>query len=96
MMALANDIRNARLAVERLLDDFGLSRVAYTIERRLDGWTVRIECGAGAEWQMIALRADPAELCASLEDPSVREKLRRDWAPHLPSCSRRDTSASSP
>lgn len=94
-MALADDIRHARLAVERLLDDFRLSEVAYTIEQRPDGWTVRIECGAGAEWQMVALRVDPVELRASLQEPGVRQKLRREWAPHLQSCSRRDTGASS-
>ena len=41
-MTLAEDIRTARLAVDRLLDDLRLSEVAYTIEHRTDGWTVLV------------------------------------------------------
>ncbi len=92
-MTLAEDIRTARLAVDRLLDDLRLSEVAYTIEHRTDGWTVRIECGTGAEWQMITLRVDPVELRASLDEPSVREKLRGDWMPHLQACTKREGTA---
>jgi len=93
-MTLANDIRNTRVAVERLLDDIGLRAFAYTVEHKEEGWILRIECGGDGAWQVVTLHVNPAELAASLVDPNVREKLRRDWMPHLQACMKRGTGPS--
>jgi hypothetical protein len=41
-------------------------------------------------WQSTALPVDAAELGASLHDAAVRDKLRREWEPHLRACTRRE------
>lgn len=85
-MTLSNDIRTTRAAVERLLNDMGLPAFAYTVEHKEEGWTLRIECGGDEGWHVITLRVEPAELCASLVDRQVREKLWTEWAPRLRAC----------
>lgn len=92
-MPLAHDIRGTREAVDRLLDEMGLSAFAYTVERKDHGWTLRVECGADEGWQVITLSVDPAELAASLVDARVREKLRRTWAPLFHACLKRGSGA---
>jgi SHS2 domain-containing protein len=91
MPPLAQDIRNAREAVERLLDEAGLSGFTYTVEPREDGWVLRVECIAEEGWQEAKLPVDLHELIASIGDPGVRAKLRKDWEPHLRACSKRAT-----
>ena len=86
MAPLAQDIRNARAAVERVLDEMGVRGFVYTVEQKEDGWTLSVECVAGGEWQSARLRVDPAELGASLRDAGIRAKLRTDWEPRLRSC----------
>ena len=90
-MTLAHDIRDAREATDALLDERGLSAYAYTLERKDSGWTLRIECGADEGWQVITLPVEPGELAASLVDATVREKLCREWAPHVSACLKRDS-----
>ena len=41
MVPLAQDIRSARIAVERLLDEMGLHAFTYTVEPKEGGWTLR-------------------------------------------------------
>jgi SHS2 domain-containing protein len=90
-MPLAQDIRGAREAVERLLDELGLRGFEYIVERREEGWTLRVDCATDEGWQEATLTVDPGELRASLGDPSMRDKLRRNWEPHFRACVRRGT-----
>ncbi|TAK87459.1 MAG: hypothetical protein EPO20_03905 [Betaproteobacteria bacterium] len=89
MPPLAQDIRSARAAVERLLDELGVRGFVYTVEQKETGWVLRVECGTEDGWQALALPVDPAELNASLGDPAVRAKLRADWTPHFRACATR-------
>ena len=91
MPPLAQDIRNTREAVERVLDEVGLSGFTYTVEPKEDGWTLRVECITEEGWQEATLPVDPHELTASINDPGVRAKLRRDWEPHLRACAKHVT-----
>lgn len=86
MPPLAQDIRSARKAVERVLDELGVRAFVFTVEQKESGWLLSIECAVDGDWQTVALAVDPAELNASLSDPAVRAKLRADWAPHLRAC----------
>ncbi len=89
MGSLAGDIRNTREAVERLLDELGLSGYTYTAEPKEEGWILRVECDTGGGWQDSEFFVDPRELAASMSDAAVREKLREAWEPHLRACARR-------
>ena len=86
MPPLAEDIRNARQAVERVFDDLGIRAFAYTVERKEAGWTLSVDCAMDGEWQTVAIAVDPAELNASLGDDAVRAKLCEEWGPRLRSC----------
>jgi tRNA nucleotidyltransferase (CCA-adding enzyme) len=91
MPPLTQDIRTSREAVERLLDGFGLSGFTYTVEPREEGWVVRVGCTTQEGWQDATLPVRPHELTASMTDPAVRERLRREWEPHLRACTRHAT-----
>ena len=86
MPPLAQDIRSARAAVERVLDELGVRGFVYTVEQKEAGWVLSVECATEGGWQAVALAVDPAELNASLGDPAVRAKLRADWAPRFRAC----------
>jgi hypothetical protein len=88
-MPLAQDIRGARSAVERLLEELGVRAFVFTVEQKETGWVLSVECATDGGWQTVGLAVDPAELSASLRDPAVRAKLRADWAPHLRGCAGR-------
>lgn len=94
MPPLAQDIRNARAAVERVLDELGVRGFVYTVEQKQAGWVLSVECATEGGWQSVALAVDPAELNASLGDPAVRAKLRAAWAPHLQACAIRPSARS--
>jgi hypothetical protein len=85
-MPLAQDIRNARSAVERVLEELGVRAFVFTVEQKETGWVLSVECALDGGWKRVGLAVDPAELSASLRDPAVRAKLRADWAPHLRAC----------
>ena len=85
-MPLAQDIRDARSAVERVIEELGVRAFVFTVEQREGGWVLSVECATDGGWQALSWRVDPAELSASLRDPAVRAKLRADWAPHLRAC----------
>jgi hypothetical protein len=85
-MPLAQDIRGARTAVERLLEELGVRAFVFTVEQKETGWLLSVECATDGGWQRVELAVDPAELSASLRDPEVRARLRADWAPHLRAC----------
>jgi hypothetical protein len=86
MPPLAQDIRNARQAVEAVLGEMGVRGFVYTVEQKEDGWMLSVECATDGEWQAASWRVDPAELGASLRDAGIREKLRADWEPRLRAC----------
>ena len=86
MSPLAQDMRSAREAVERVLEELGLRAFVYTVEPKDASWVLSVECATDGGWQTVALTVDPAELNASLRDAAVRAKLRADWAPHLRAC----------
>ena len=88
-MPLAEDIRGAREAIERLLDELGLRGFVYTVEHREEGWTLRVDCATGEGLQEATLAVDLDELRASLGDPGMRDKLLRHWEPHFRACARR-------
>jgi hypothetical protein len=80
MPALASDIRNAREAVVRILDELGMRAFVYTVEPKEHGWVLSIDCAVDGGWQTAALPVDATELRASLDDASVRDKLRVQWS----------------
>jgi len=82
----AQEIRSARRAVGRVLDELGVRAYLFTVEQKEAGWVLSIECATDGEWQSVSLPVDPAELSASLRDLAVRAKLRADWAPRLRAC----------
>jgi hypothetical protein len=85
-MPLAQEIRDARAAVERILDELGVRAFVYTLEQKEGGWVLSVECATNGGWQKVALGVDLAALSASLEDAALRAKLRAAWAPHLSAC----------
>jgi len=88
MPPLAQDIRSARDAVERVLDELGLAAFAFTVEPKEGQWTVHVECAAGEGWREVTLPVEVSDLRASLADAAARDRLRGAWEPHLRACSR--------
>jgi hypothetical protein len=82
----APEIRNAREAVERILDELGVRAFVYSVEPKESGWILSIECATNGDWQTVALAVDAAELSASLDDPAIRQKLCAEWRPHVRAC----------
>jgi hypothetical protein len=89
MTPLALDIRAARTAAERILEELDLGSYVFTVEAKAGGWELSVQCAAGEAWQVIALPVDPAKLRASLDDPAVRDDLRSAWRTHLEPCAKR-------
>lgn len=83
MGSLAQDIRSARLAVERVLDEIGLVAYLYTVEPKEEGWSLRVECPVEEGWQEVTLPVDRDELSESLRDGHVRQRLRSRWGSHF-------------
>lgn len=85
MASFAQDIRSARLAIEQVLDELGLDAYLYTVEPKESGWSLRVECPADGGWKEVTMPVDRDELRTSLNDASVRQRLRRAWGPHFAS-----------
>lgn len=83
MTSLATEIRAARTATERVLDELDLGSYVFSVEPKEGGWVLTVECAAGDAWQMASLPVDPARLRASLDDPGVRDELRATWRGRL-------------
>ncbi|MBI2960208.1 MAG: hypothetical protein HYY28_07845 [Betaproteobacteria bacterium] len=83
MTYLAQDIRSARMAVERVLDGIGLRAYVYTVAPREHGWTLRLEYPVRHGWREATLAVDPGELRASLDDARVHRRLCSKWGRHL-------------
>ena len=86
MPPLAQDIRSARQAVERLLDELGVRAFVYTVEQKEAGWVLSVECAIDGGWQRLELAVDPAELNAGVGARAGRAKLLAEWAPRLRAC----------
>lgn len=89
MTFAAPDIRAARIAAERILDELELGSYAFTVEAKEDAWVLSVECAAGEAWQAASIPVDPARLRASLDDPSARRELRAAWRTHLAACAKK-------
>jgi hypothetical protein len=89
MSPFALEIRESRVAVERILDELALRDFVFTIEPKEQGWALHVECTTKEGWQTIALPADLAELQASLRDVTVRDRLREAWRGRLAECAKR-------
>jgi hypothetical protein len=79
MSPYAQDIRDSRAAVERILDELGFKGYVFTIEAKEPEWRLHVECQTPEGWQMIELGVEPAQLRASLHDDATRERLREAW-----------------
>jgi SHS2 domain-containing protein len=93
MTATAPDIRSAREAAERMLEELGLDAFVYTVEAKEGGWDLRVDCATEEGWQTVELPVEPVELIASLGDARLREALRARWGAHLRACVKRDPRA---
>lgn len=89
MPSVAREIRGAREAVERLLEELGVRAFVYTLEQKEAGWVLSIECATDGDWRTVALSVDVAQLSASLSDPAMRATLRAAWEPRLRACAGR-------
>jgi molybdenum cofactor biosynthesis enzyme MoaA len=76
MMPSGTEIREAREAVQRILDGMGLRSFVYTLEPKEGPWQLRIEYTEDGEWQSCTASMDPVLLRASLRDEATRERLR--------------------
>ena len=88
MSPYAQDMRASRAAVERILGELGLREFVFTIEASGPGWRLRVDCRTPEGWQTIELRADLAELRASLRDDALRGRLRDAWRELFAACAR--------
>ena len=84
-----DDIRAARAATGRILEELGLRSYVFTVEAKESGWLVSVECAAGDAWQVVSLPVDPAKLSASLDDARLRRELVAAWRPHFESCAKK-------
>jgi hypothetical protein len=76
MMPSGIEIREAREAVQRILDGIGLRSFVYTIEPKERSWQLHIEYTKDGEWQSYSAVVDLTLLRASLRDEATRERLR--------------------
>lgn len=83
MTSLAADIRAARSAAERVLDELDLGAYVFSVEPKEGGWVLTLECAAADAWQVVSLPVDPSELRASLDDASLRRRLGAEWLSRL-------------
>ena len=77
-----------RAAIERILDELELRAFIFTLEAKERGWELHVECATNGAWQTISLPADPADLLASMHDPTARERLREAWRERLRECTK--------
>lgn len=83
MSPYAQDIRDSRVAAERILDELGFLSFVFSIEAKEPEWRLHVECQTQEGWQTIELGVEPAQLRASLHDPAMRARLRDAWRKHF-------------
>ena len=83
MASFAKDMRSARVAVERVLDEIGVDDYVYKVEPKESGWSVHVECAVEDGWKEVDVPVDPDELRASVHDLRIRSRLRKAWQPHF-------------
>lgn len=89
MSPYAQDIRDSRAAVERILDELGFGGYVFTIEAKEPEWRLHVECQTQDGWQMVELGVEPVQLRASLHDRAARERLREAWRERIASVTRK-------
>lgn len=83
MSPYAQEMRDGRAAVERILGELGVRGFIFTIEAKEPGWRLHVECPVQEGWQTIELPVDLAELRASLHERATRERLLGAWRAHF-------------
>jgi hypothetical protein len=76
MMPSGSEIREAREAMQRVLDGMGLRSFVYVLEPKEGPWQLRIDYAEDGEWQSRSAFVDPVLLRASLRDETARERLQ--------------------
>jgi len=76
MKPSGTEIREAREAMQRILDDMGLRSFVYSIDPGEGAWQLRVEYTEDGEWQSRSASVDPVLLRASLRDEAARGRLR--------------------
>lgn len=82
----ADDVGGACEAAARILHGLFPRTFAYAVERKADGWRLRVECATDDGWQAATLPVDPAELAKSLHDAGLRKRLTAAWMRRLVTC----------
>jgi hypothetical protein len=80
------DLAQARVAVNALLEDMGITAHLYAVEAREGIWAVIVECATDSGWQRAELQAGPELLAAIRGDPEAKAALLAQWQPHLLAC----------
>jgi hypothetical protein len=83
MSSYAQEIRDSRAAVERILGELGVRGFVFTIEAKEPGWRLHVEYPMQEGWQTIELPVELTELRASLDEQAIRERLRDAWREHF-------------
>jgi hypothetical protein len=89
----AQEIWKAREAAEEILHRLCARTFGYALEAREGGWMLRVEYAGDGGWQAVSLPVEPDELCASLTDQALRERLIGDWRRRLDACAGRTEAA---
>ena len=80
------DLARARLAVNALLDDMGVTAHLHAVEPRGELWVVIVECATESGWQRAELQAGPELLNVIRGDADAETTLISQWLPHLAAC----------
>ncbi len=86
--ASASDLARARLAVEVLIEEMGVTAHLFAVEPREGVWAVIVECATDTGWQRAELQAGPELLAAGRGDMQAKAALLAQWQPHLTACKR--------
>lgn len=88
LTALAVEIREARTAIEGLLEQIGLGNYVYSLESKDGRWQVHLECNSEGGWCVFTLPVNVFQLRASLHDPALQSQLRSHFGDRLAACER--------
>lgn len=80
------DMVKARVAVNALLEDMGVTAHLHAVEPREGMWAVIVECATESGWQRAELQAGPELLDVIHGDAEAEAKLIAQWRPHLIAC----------
>lgn len=86
--ASESDLARARLAVEALIEEMGVTAHLFAVEPRAGVWAIVMECATETGWQRAHLQAGPELLAAGRGDAQAKAALLAQWQPHLTACKR--------